>query len=116
MFSLLKELIRSLVSTKKDEVKKASKPVTYYLEHPERSDDEVFIGNFIVGSYEEKKYWPQKRLGDTSYDDHGLPLPKEIRPGFVKKEVIRGNIICGGQFDYDKGLIEAVLGKRGSSP
>ena len=53
-------------------------------EHPEKEDDEVFIGNFCSGDLR-RIGWKTKRIGDVAYSASG-DIVANYYPVFVKRE------------------------------
>lgn len=65
------------------------------FDHPERRDDEIYLGNFDYEGYL-KIGWESKRMGTKSYLTNGKPLPCQemhgMFPVFVKnKKILKNN-------------------------
>ena len=65
-----------------------------YLEHPERCEGEVFLGNLTLEQYLHNVKWVSKRMGVRAYDLAG-EIVKELAPVFASAEEVKGDFPNG---------------------
>lgn len=59
--------------------------------HPERMDDEFFLGNMTDVAFKNSK-WKTKRRGYVAYDSSGMNITSlGLFPAFVKQEDVSAN-------------------------